>query len=48
MLGQWNRRTTDQLAAKVYFYLARAFEVQGRLAELHPSVVSEPFHLILG
>ena len=31
-----NRRTMDQLAAKVIFYLARTYELQGRLAELRP------------
>lgn len=31
-----NRRTMDQIAAKVYFYLARTYELQGRLAELRP------------
>lgn len=31
-----NRRTMDQSAAKVYFYLARTYELQGRLAELRP------------
>jgi len=34
MVSSYNRRTMDQLAAKVYFYLARAYELQGRLAEL--------------
>lgn len=34
--GKANRRTLDQIAAKVYFYLARAYELQGRLAELQP------------
>lgn len=31
-----NRRSMDQIAAKVYFYLALAYERQGRLAELQP------------
>jgi hypothetical protein len=26
----------DQIAAKIYFYLARAYELQDRLAELRP------------
>lgn len=34
-----NRRTMDQIAAKVYFYLARTYELQGRLAELRPCVL---------
>ncbi|RXK36841.1 26S proteasome regulatory subunit N3 [Tremella mesenterica] len=29
-----NRRTMDQLAAKVFFYLGRGYELQGRLKEL--------------
>lgn len=33
---QANRRTMDQIAAKIYFYLARAYELQDRLAELRP------------
>jgi 26S proteasome regulatory subunit N3 len=31
-----NKRTLDQITAKVFFYLARAYEIQGRLAELQP------------
>lgn len=34
--GKANRRTLDQLSSKVYFYLARSYELQGRLAELQP------------
>lgn len=34
MVSSYGRRTMDQLAAKIYFYLARASEMQGRLAEL--------------
>ena len=33
-IGQLNRRTLDQLAAKIYFYLARAYELMGRSPEL--------------
>ncbi|BEJ12013.1 hypothetical protein CspHIS471_0204730 [Cutaneotrichosporon sp. HIS471] len=35
-----NRRTMDQIAAKVYFYLARAYELQGHLAELRPTLLA--------
>jgi 26S proteasome regulatory subunit N3 len=35
-----NRRTMDQIAAKVYFYLARTYELQGRLAELRPTLLA--------
>ena len=31
-----NKRTLDQITAKVYFYLARSYEIQGRLVELQP------------
>lgn len=36
LVQQANRRTMDQIAAKAYFYLARTYELQGRLAELRP------------
>lgn len=36
MVQKANRRTMDQIAAKVYFYLARAYDVQEKLAELRP------------
>ncbi|OCF76375.1 26S proteasome regulatory subunit N3 [Kwoniella mangroviensis CBS 8886] len=36
IISSLNRRTMDQIAAKVWFYLARSFELQGRLAELQP------------
>lgn len=35
-----NRRTMDQIAAKIYFYLARAYELQDRLAELRPTLLA--------
>lgn len=35
-----NKRTLDQITAKVFFYLARAYEIQGRLAELQPILLS--------
>lgn len=38
LVSKANRRTLDQLAAKIYFYLARAYEIQGRLSELQPCV----------
>ncbi|KAI7863241.1 proteasome regulatory subunit C-terminal-domain-containing protein [Spinellus fusiger] len=31
-----NRRTLDQLAARIYFYHARFYELTGRLAEIRP------------
>ncbi|ADV20103.1 26S proteasome regulatory subunit N3 [Cryptococcus gattii E566] len=34
LISSWNRRTMDQLAGKVWFYVARAYELQGRLVEL--------------
>ena len=34
MVTTYGRRTMDQLAAKIYFYLARAYELEGRLSEL--------------
>lgn len=36
IVQQANRRAMDQIAAKIYFYLARAYEMQDRLAELRP------------
>jgi 26S proteasome regulatory subunit N3 len=35
-----NRRTMDQIAAKIYFYLARSYEIQDRLAELRPTLLA--------
>ncbi|KAF9428623.1 26S proteasome non-ATPase regulatory subunit [Podila epigama] len=35
-----NRRSLDQLAAKVYFYFARFYEVTGRLAEIRPTLLN--------
>ncbi|RKP36938.1 proteasome regulatory subunit C-terminal-domain-containing protein, partial [Dimargaris cristalligena] len=35
-----NRRTLDPLAAKLFFYLARFYELAGRLAELRPTLLS--------
>ena len=34
MISKANKRTMDQLAAKMFFYLARAYELQGNLGEL--------------
>lgn len=31
-----NRRTLDPIAAKVYFYLSRAHEIGGKLADIRP------------
>ena len=36
LVTMYGRRSLDQLAAKIHFYLARAFELQGRLSELQP------------
>ncbi|WVW83688.1 hypothetical protein I302_105709 [Kwoniella bestiolae CBS 10118] len=40
IISSLNRRTMDQIAAKVWFYLARSYELQGRLAELQPSFLA--------
>ncbi|WVQ99237.1 hypothetical protein IAU59_006369 [Kwoniella sp. CBS 9459] len=40
LISSLNRRTMDQIAAKVWFYLARSYELQGRLAELQPSFLA--------
>ncbi|KAJ1653916.1 26S proteasome non-ATPase regulatory subunit [Dispira simplex] len=34
-----NRRTLDPVAAKVYFYYARFYEVQGKLSEIRPTLL---------
>ena len=38
MISKANKRTLNQLTAKVYFYLARTFELQGKLSDLRSSV----------
>lgn len=35
-IQQLNRRSLDAIAAKVYFYLGRLYELQGEIAELRP------------
>lgn len=40
LIQKLNRRSLDHLAAKVYFYLGRVFEIQGRDADLRPFVRS--------
>ncbi|KAK4687212.1 26S proteasome regulatory subunit N3, partial [Tremellales sp. Uapishka_1] len=35
-----SRRTMDQLAAKIYYYLARSYELQGKLADLRPMLLA--------
>ncbi|KAI8140645.1 proteasome regulatory subunit C-terminal-domain-containing protein [Fennellomyces sp. T-0311] len=40
ILSQLNRRTLDQIAARVYFYHARFYELSGRLAEIRPMQLS--------
>lgn len=37
-MGAWNRRTMDSLSGKVYFYFARAHELQGLSAEIRAYV----------
>ncbi|KAL7421790.1 26S proteasome non-ATPase regulatory subunit [Cryptotrichosporon argae] len=39
-IGEKNRRSMDAVAAKVWFYLARAYEIQGKLAELRPALLA--------
>ena len=36
LIQNLNRRSLDHLAAKVYFYLARAYEILGKDAEIRP------------
>ncbi|KAF9276157.1 26S proteasome non-ATPase regulatory subunit [Mortierella alpina] len=40
MVQDLNRRSLDQLAAKVYFYYARFYELSGRLAEIRPTLLN--------
>ncbi|KAF9920647.1 26S proteasome non-ATPase regulatory subunit [Linnemannia zychae] len=40
MVQDLNRRSLDQLAAKVYFYYARFYELTGRLAEIRPTLLN--------
>ncbi|ODO08966.1 26S proteasome regulatory subunit N3 [Cryptococcus wingfieldii CBS 7118] len=40
LVSSWNRRTMDAIAGKVWFYLARAYELQGRLSELQPQLLA--------
>ncbi|KAG0246362.1 proteasome regulatory subunit C-terminal-domain-containing protein [Mortierella sp. GBAus27b] len=40
MVQELNRRSLDQLSAKVYFYYARFYEVAGRLAEIRPTLLN--------
>ncbi|WVR07220.1 hypothetical protein IAU60_004261 [Kwoniella sp. DSM 27419] len=40
IISSLNRRTMDQIAAKVWFYLARSYELQGKLAELQPALLA--------
>lgn len=35
-IHELNRRTLDPIAAKVYFYLSRAYELAGKLADIRP------------
>lgn len=38
LVQKLNRRSLDHLSAKVYFYLGRVYELQGRDADLRPCV----------
>ncbi|WWC70387.1 uncharacterized protein I206_104337 [Kwoniella pini CBS 10737] len=40
LISSLNRRTMDQIAAKVWFYLARSYELQGKLSELQSSLLA--------
>nr|ODN97792.1 26S proteasome regulatory subunit N3 [Cryptococcus depauperatus CBS 7855] len=40
LIASWNRRTMDPLAGKVWFYIGRAYELQERLLELQPKLLS--------
>ncbi|KAF9349475.1 26S proteasome non-ATPase regulatory subunit [Mortierella sp. AD094] len=40
IVQELNRRSLDQLAAKVYFYYARFYELTGRLAEIRPTLLN--------
>ncbi|WRT66189.1 uncharacterized protein IL334_003142 [Kwoniella shivajii] len=40
IISSLNRRTMDQIAAKIWFYLARSYEIQGRLSELQSSFLA--------
>ncbi|KAF9994303.1 26S proteasome non-ATPase regulatory subunit [Entomortierella chlamydospora] len=40
VVQELNRRSLDQLAAKVYFYYARFYELTGRLAEIRPTLLN--------
>ena len=44
-MASWNRRTLDVLSGKVYFYFARAHELQGLSAEIRPYVDLLDFNL---
>lgn len=35
-IHELNRRTLDPVAAKIFFYLSRAYELSGKLAEIRP------------
>ena len=37
-IHNWNRRTLDPMASKIYFYLSRAHEIQGNVSEIRPLV----------
>ncbi|RUP48094.1 proteasome regulatory subunit C-terminal-domain-containing protein [Jimgerdemannia flammicorona] len=39
-----NRRTLDQLSARVYFYYARFYELTDRLAEIRPNRIAKQFY----
>jgi len=39
-IHNWNRRTLDPIASKVYFYLSRAHEIQGNVSEIRPLLLA--------
>ncbi|KAI9593060.1 proteasome regulatory subunit C-terminal-domain-containing protein [Syncephalis fuscata] len=39
-IGQLNRRTLDQIAARIFFYYARVFELAERSAEIRPQLLA--------
>jgi 26S proteasome regulatory subunit N3 len=39
-IGQLNRRTLDQIAARIYFYYARVFELTERSADIRAQLLA--------
>ncbi|ORX36849.1 putative 26S proteasome regulatory subunit [Kockovaella imperatae] len=40
LINKANKRSLDQLAAKAYFYLARVYELQGKLSDLRSTLLA--------